>query len=95
MHFMAHVTFVPDPAIPSLVPAERARVTELARQGTLQALYLAADNVKGWLVLRGASQAEVEQTLASLPSHPYMRVDLTPLHPDEPLAPVDTSAAAR
>ena len=46
-------------------------------------------------MLRGASQAEVEQTLASLPSHPYMRVDLTPLPPDEPLAPVDTSAAAR
>ncbi len=79
MRFMAYFTFIPDPSIPSLVPAERARLKTLADQGTVQALYLAADNTCGWLVMTGSSRQEVEQALASLPLHPYMQLVLTEL----------------
>ncbi len=86
MRFMAHLTFIPDPIIPSLVPAEQARIAELAAQGAIQALYLAADNSIGWLLMAGESQQAVEQALSSLPLHPYMQVILTELSPYDPFA---------
>ncbi|MBA3944885.1 MAG: hypothetical protein H0X37_10030 [Herpetosiphonaceae bacterium] len=91
MRFMAHLTFIPEPIIPSLIPAEQARVAELAAAGAIQALFLAANNSAGWLVMVGESQQTVEHALNSLPLHPYMHVTLTELSPYDPLASTKTS----
>jgi muconolactone delta-isomerase len=61
----------------SLIPAERERVRELSEEGTLEALYLAADRAGGWIVMRGPSLAWVERALASLPLHPYLDFEMT------------------
>ena len=86
MRFMVQFTFIPDPAIPSLIPAEQARVGELVAKGTIQALYLAADNSRGWLVMSGDTQAQIEQAIASLPLHAYMRADLLEISSYDPVA---------
>lgn len=85
IRFMVQLTFIPDPAIPSLLPAEQARVGELVAQGTIQALYLAADSSRGWLVMAGDTQAQVDEAIASLPLHPYMRAELVEISPYDPV----------
>jgi muconolactone delta-isomerase len=81
MRMMASITWIPGQQmeIAARVPAEQARIKELSEQGVVDSLYLAADRSRVWIVLQGKSQAEVEQALASLPLHPYMNVELTPL----------------
>ncbi|MEA2532168.1 MAG: Muconolactone delta-isomerase [Thermomicrobiales bacterium] len=81
MRFMVRFT-IRDPGseeVASLIPAERDRVRELREQGTLGALYLAADRSGGWIAMQGPSIEWIEAALASLPLHPYMDVELTAL----------------
>jgi muconolactone delta-isomerase len=61
----------------ALIPAERNRVRELSAEGTLEALYLAADRSNGWIGMKGSSLERVEEALASLPLYPYLDFDLT------------------
>jgi muconolactone delta-isomerase len=61
----------------SLIPAERDRVRELSAEGTLEALYLAADRSSGWIVMSGSSLEQVEEALASLPLYPHLSIELT------------------
>jgi muconolactone delta-isomerase len=63
----------------SLIPAERERVRQLHEKGTLEVLYLAADRSGGWIVMQGPSLDSIEEALASLPLHPYLDLDLTPI----------------
>jgi muconolactone delta-isomerase len=81
---MASITF--DPAdqaeIERRVPEEQMRVRELQQQGMLKALYIpegAGAPANLWVVFEVGSQAAVQQVLESLPLHPYMRAEVTPL----------------
>ena len=65
--------------VASLIPAERERVRELHEQGTLEALYLAADRSGGWIAMHGPSIEWIEDALASLPLHPHLDFELTAL----------------
>ncbi len=67
------------PEIFALLPQEQARAEELRMQGVIEVIYLSADNTVGWLIAHGASQAHVQEALASLPlySHGYMEANLT------------------
>ena len=55
------------------LPQEQAHIHVLQEQGTIQALYLSADRSHVWLVIRAASQDEVQKTLESFPLYPYVR----------------------
>jgi muconolactone delta-isomerase len=63
----------------SLIPAERERVAELRADGTLEALYLAADRSGGWIVMQGPSLEWIEEALATLPLYPYLDIELIPI----------------
>ncbi len=56
-----------------LVPQEQAHVQALQEQGTIKVHYLGADRLHVWLVIRAASQDEVQKTLESFPLYPYVR----------------------
>ena len=56
-----------------LVPQEQAHVQALQEQGTIKVHYLGADRLHVWLVIRGASQDEVQKTLEAFPLYPYVR----------------------
>lgn len=65
----------------ALIPAEQAHVRELTQRGVLEAIYISADRSRVWLIMRGASQQEVEQTFATFPLYPYARPVFTELTP--------------
>ena len=81
MEFMVHATFHQQDreSILQRLPQEREQVKVLKDKGVLEALYIAADSSGVWLVVRGESQAEVQQHLESLPLYPYMTLQWTPL----------------
>lgn len=85
MRFLIALTFEApagrEGELAALIPAEQAHVRELTQRGVLEAIYISADRSRVWLVLRGASQQEVEQTLTTFPLYPYMRPVFTPLTP--------------
>ena len=43
----------------ALIPAERAHVQELMSQKAIEAIYIASDNSKVWLVMQGERSAGV------------------------------------
>ena len=67
----------------ALIPQEQAHIRELQQQGVVETLYISADRSRVWLIMRGASQREVEQTLATFPLYPYMRPVFTELTPSQ------------
>jgi muconolactone delta-isomerase len=75
------VTFVPGQqgAIAALMPAEQAHVRELMERGAIEAIHVAADRSRIWLVVPGDSPDQVRQTMAGLPLYPYMQLEVTPL----------------
>ncbi len=81
MRVMVEFRFKPEdgPAIMALVPQEQAHIQTLRTQGLLEALYLGSDRTRGWIVMSGATVAEVQQRVESLPLHPYMQTEFTPL----------------
>jgi muconolactone delta-isomerase len=81
MRFLVESTFAqaPTPQLLALIPAETARGLELDAQGVREALYVAADNSRAWQVFQVESRAALDDTLASLPLHPYLAIVVTPL----------------
>ena len=75
MEFMVSGSFYPhdQEEILTRLPQEQAHIHVLQEQGTIQALYLSADRSHVWLVIRGASQDEVQKTLEAFPLYPYVR----------------------
>jgi muconolactone delta-isomerase len=65
--------------ITTLVPQERAYVSELLSKGTIEAIYMSANRSGFWLVMRGESQEQIQQTLSTFPLYPYMKPDFMPL----------------
>jgi muconolactone delta-isomerase len=66
-------------AIVALMPAEQAHVRELMRQGVIEAIYIAADRSRVWVVMQGESPDHVRKTMTSFPLYPYMELEVTPL----------------
>lgn len=89
MRMMATLTFDQHQraAVTALIPAEQAAIRELIARGTVEAVYIAADQARVWVVLRGASEGEVRHALESLPMAPYESIELTPLAGSTPAAP--------
>jgi muconolactone delta-isomerase len=75
MEFMVSGSFYPQDQeeILAHIPQEQAHIHVLQEQGMIQALYHSADRSRVWIVIRGASQDEVQKTLASFPLYPYVR----------------------
>ena len=66
-------------AIAALMPAEQLHVRELMGQGVIEAIHIAADRSRVWLVMHGESPDAIRQTMTSFPLYPYMELELTPL----------------
>jgi muconolactone delta-isomerase len=81
MTCLVGVTFVPgtENQRAALLPAEQAHVRELMKQGVMETGYLAADLTRAWMILRGESREQVEQTMTTFPFYPFMELELTPL----------------
>jgi len=81
MRFMVTMLFhTDDPAaMAALIPQERAHVQELTEQGTVHGLYLATDGSRGWMVMQGESEEDINRLLATFPLRPYMQVEIVPL----------------
>ena len=81
MKFMATFTFLQQyrEDIFAHLSQEQARAKELREQGIVEATYLATDQSKGWLVMRGESEEQVRHAFQSLPLHRYMEWKLTPI----------------
>jgi muconolactone delta-isomerase len=61
------------------LPQEQAQIKELREQGIVEALYVSTDLSQVWLVMQGASQDQIQESLRSLPLHSYMETEITPL----------------
>jgi muconolactone delta-isomerase len=81
MEFMIHATFrlQDQKEILPLLPQEQAAIKALREQGIVEALYISSDLSQVWIAMQGESQEQVEKSLASLPLHRYMTVEMAPL----------------
>jgi muconolactone delta-isomerase len=61
------------------MPAEQAHVRELTAQGVINAIYIAADRSRVWLVVQGESTDHIRQTMTDFPLYPVMELSYTPL----------------
>jgi muconolactone delta-isomerase len=66
-------------AFNAALPAEWANITRLKGLGILESVYISENGTKGWTVLLGESQEEVEKTLQSFPLFPFMQTELVSL----------------
>jgi muconolactone D-isomerase len=87
------VTMVPEGTNPAKVDelraAEAVRAAELAKKGHLVRLWRPPLGPGEWRsigLFRAADEAELQEVLASLPLHIWMKVTITPLtpHPNDP-----------
>lgn len=65
--------------ISALVPEEQKHVRASVEKGTLEAIYIGADRTTVWLVMKGESQEQIQQELATFPLYSYMKYQLTSL----------------
>jgi len=81
MRFITKETFKAPPTaeVLALMPAEITKVKELTERGTLEALYIAADQSSAWMVWNVDSQAALEEAHNTLPLHPYLNSEITVL----------------
>ena len=81
MEFMVSASFRPEDReeVAACIPQEQMRIRALSEQGIVEALYISADRLRVWIVMRGESQDQVQKALESLPLHSYMDVVMTPL----------------
>lgn len=79
MRFLTRETFSAPPTeeVMGLIPAEQARIAELAGQGVVGAAYAAADNSAMWLIWNCESQAVLEELHKTLPMHDYLQSEIT------------------
>lgn len=79
MRFLGKESFSAPPTneVLELIPAEQAKIKELAAQGVVEAAYAAADGSAMWIVWNSESQADVEEVHKTLPLHDYLQSDIT------------------
>lgn len=78
MRFLVKESFIapPTPELMELIPAEQARVGELVAEGTIEAVYAAADNTAMWLVWNVESQNALNVAHKTLPLHDYLQSEV-------------------
>ena len=69
----------PNEEIFALFPAEQSRTQELFAEGIIEQLYVAVDYSGAWLVCQGETQQTVQAALMTLPLHPFVESEITPL----------------
>ena len=81
MRFLTRESFIAPPTAEAieLLPAEQAKIAELAAQGVVEDAYAAADNSAMWLIWNCESQTDLEEAHKTLPLHDYLRSDVTVL----------------
>ena len=68
-------------AMSTLAPQEEAHGRKLMNEGTIEAIFISADRLHVWAVMKGKSQEQIEQELKGFPLyHYYKKVQLVPLH---------------
>ena len=79
MRFLTKESFKAQPTaeVAALIPAEQAKVKELAQQGVVEAAYAAADKSAMWLIWNCASREALEDLHKTLPMHDYLASDIT------------------
>jgi Muconolactone delta-isomerase len=80
--YMVSFTFVPghQAEITALIPQEQAHVKVLKEDETIEELYLSYEGGgRGWIVMTGESQEDVQKALEALPLHPYMVTEIATL----------------
>ena len=79
MRFLIKNTFKARPTeeVIALIPAEQAKVKELAEQGIHEAIYVAADQSVAWMVWNCESEAAIEEIHKTLPLHDYLAIEVT------------------
>lgn len=76
-HFLATADTA---AIRASMPAEQAEVARLHAAGTLEAVYVAENMQRGWLVFKASDLEELNRLLEGLPLRPFWQLAITPLH---------------
>lgn len=77
--FMVTIVFVatttPDKILP-LLEAEQKQFKWLMEQGSIETAFLTPDRKRGWMVMKGLNEAEVDGLVKTLPLYPYMQVEI-------------------
>jgi muconolactone delta-isomerase len=86
MRYLVSINFDPgqDAERAALLPAEQAAVGNLMKEGVVEAGYLSADRSRSWMVLQVDSRERAHTIMASLPFHPFMTLEYTPLFDVQP-----------
>lgn len=63
----------------ALYPAERARIGEMANEGTLRHIFVSSDLSAGWIVFEVDSAQAALDLMDTLPMRRYMQVSVVPL----------------
>ena len=66
-------------AMQRAIPAEKAHVEELTKEGVLKHLFLSADGKRAFLVLSAVSIEAVSELSKGLPLAPFVDADIVPL----------------
>jgi muconolactone delta-isomerase len=81
MQCLVTINFLPgqQEIIAARMPAEQTHVRELTTQGVINAIYIAADRSRVWLVMQGESTDQIRQTMTDFPLYPVMELNYAPL----------------
>jgi len=66
----------PSEEVRGLIPAEKAAMKELMKQGVVEAMYVSADSSTAWVVWDIESQEALEKVHKTLPLHDYLNSDI-------------------
>ena len=69
----------PTDEIMALIPTEQTRSKELAEQGIVESVYIAADQSAAWMVWICNSRAALDEFTKTLPLYEFLNIDITPL----------------
>ena len=78
MRFLTKESFREPPTeeVMRLIPAEQARIKELAKQGVVEAFCSAADKSAAWVIWNCDSPADLEEKYNTLPLHDYLESEI-------------------
>lgn len=81
MEFMVSIQFRSQnrAEIMARIPQEQAHVKALREQGLVDTLYISADSLHVWIIMRSPSQEQLQKNLESFPLYSYMQLEIAPL----------------
>jgi len=68
-----------DEEMRAMLPAERARIREMAAEGSLLHIFVSSDMSAGWIVFDVDSEEAALALMDTLPMHRYMSFSAVPL----------------